>query len=129
MRLEPAALRPSCAASPNTEPAMSPLPIASPETTRFFHAWLQTLARYVPEVHYASAKPLFHRDVLAFGTHNDVIPGLDKWVLSQWDHVWPKTTDFRFILEQASVLASTDGTMAIVVAPWSSLGYHEDGRA
>jgi ketosteroid isomerase-like protein len=108
---------------------MNPLPIASPETTRFFHAWLETFAGYVREVDYASAKPLFHPDVLAFGTHNDVIPGLDKWVLTQWDHVWPKTSDFRFILEQASVLASPDGNMAIVIARWTSLGYYEDGRA
>ena len=53
---------------------MNPLPIAAADTTRFFHAWLETFAGYVREVDYASAKPLFHPDVLAFGTHNDVIP-------------------------------------------------------
>ena len=53
---------------------------------------------------------------------------LDKWVTTQWDHVWPKTTDFHFTLEQAEVLASPDGRMAIVVAPWNSTGYHEDGK-
>ena len=106
---------------------MDPLPIANPEITNFFRAWLETFAGHVREVDYAAAKPLFHRDVLAFGTHNDVIPGLDTWVVTQWDHVWPKTTDFRFVLEQASVLASPDGRMAIVIAPWTSTGYHPDG--
>jgi ketosteroid isomerase-like protein len=106
---------------------MNPLPIATPETIGFFHAWLKAFAGYVREVDYASAKPLFHPDVLAFGTHNDVIPGLDKWVTSQWDHVWRKTTDFRFTLEQAEVLASPDGRMVVVIAPWTSTGYHEDG--
>lgn len=106
---------------------MNPLPIAPPETTRLLHAWLETFSGYVREVDYASAKPLFHPDVLAFGTHNDVIPGLDTWVVTQWDHVWPKTTDFRFVLDHTQVLASSD--IAIVIAPWTSTGYHEDGKA
>ena len=106
---------------------MPSLPAANAEITRHFHRWLETFSGYVRNVDYASARPLFHPDVLAFGTHNDVIPGLDKWVETQWDHVWPKTTDFRFTLEQAKVLASPDGNMA-VVAPWTSTGYHEDGK-
>jgi hypothetical protein len=31
----------------NTEHAMDALPIASPETTRFFRQWLETFASYV----------------------------------------------------------------------------------
>ena len=68
-----------------------------PRSTQFFRQWLETFAGYVREVDYASARPLFHPDVLAFGTHNDVIPGLDQWVTTQWDNVWPKTADFRFV--------------------------------
>src|ERR1700716_263425 len=101
---------------------MAPLPTANTELTQFFRAWLETFAGYVREVDYAAARPLFHPDVLAFGTHNDVIPGLDRWVATQWDKVWPKTTDFRFVLEQASVLASPDGLMVIVIAPWTTPG-------
>jgi ketosteroid isomerase-like protein len=110
------------------EQAMDPLPIADTETTQFFRRWLETFAGYVREVDYASARPLFHPEVLAFGTHNDVIPGLDQWVATQWDNVWPKTADFRFVLEQTSVLASPDGRMATVIAPWTSTGYHRDGK-
>jgi ketosteroid isomerase-like protein len=40
----------------------------------------------------------------------------------------PLFTDFRFVLEQTSVLASPDGMMATVIAPWTSTGYHPDGR-
>ena len=108
---------------------MASLPIADAEITRFFRNWLETFAGYVREVDYASARPLFHPDVLAFGTHNDVISGLDQWVSTQWNNVWPKTTDFRFALEQTSILASADGTMATVIAPWTSTGYHPDGSA
>lgn len=112
---------------PQMEPAIASLPTANTELVQFFRAWLETFAGYVREVDYASARPLFHPDVLAFGTHNDVVPGLDQWVSSQWDNVWPKTTDFRFVLEQTSILASSDGTMATVIALWTSTGYHLDG--
>jgi ketosteroid isomerase-like protein len=113
---------------PKLEQAMDSLPTANPDLTQFFRQWLETFAGYVREVDYSAARPLFHPDVLAFGTHNDVIPGLDKWVVTQWDNVWPKTTDFRFVLEQTSVLASPDCLMAIVIAPWTSTGYHPDGQ-
>lgn len=114
---------------PKMEQVMALLPTADSETKQFFLAWLETFAGYVREVDYASARPLFHPDVLAFGTHNDVIPGLDQWVTTQWDNVWPKTTDFRFVLDQTAILASPDGAMATVIAPWTSTGYHPDGSA
>ena len=107
---------------------MNSLPTANAETIRFFHQWLETFSSYVRDVDYASARPLFHPAVLAFGTHNDVIPGVEQWIKTQWDNVWPKTSDFRFTLEHAQVLASPDGQMAIVIAPWTSTGYHEDGK-
>ena len=108
---------------------MDSLPTASAELTQVFHRWLERFAGYVRDVDYAAARPLFHPDVLAFGTHNDVIPGLDAWVATQWDNVWPKTSDFRFVLAQTSVLASPDGRMATVIAPWTSTGYHADGTS
>jgi len=110
------------------EQSMAPMPTANTEITQFFRQWLETFAGYVREVDYASARPLFHPNVLAFGTHNDVISGIDTWTATQWDNVWPKTTDFRFVLEQTSVLASPDSMMAIVIAPWTSTGYHLDGK-
>jgi ketosteroid isomerase-like protein len=55
-------------------------------------------------------------------------PASSKWIKTQWDNVWPKTSDFRFTLEQSQVLASPDGKMAIVIAPWTSTGYQPDGK-
>ena len=106
---------------------MPPLPEADAATKRVFLDWLETFSSYVREVDYASAKPLFHPDVLAFGTHNDVITGLASWTATQWDSVWPKTSDFRFVAAQVHVLVSADGSMATVLAPWTSTGYHPDG--
>lgn len=81
------------------------------------------------EVDYASARPLFHPDVLAFGTHRDVIPGLEAWIATQWDNVWPRTADFRFALAATRVLEADDGSMAVVVAPFGSTGFHPDGTS
>ena len=108
---------------------MSLLPEADAATRAHFIAWLERFAGYVREVDYAAARPLFHPDILAFGTHRDIISGLATWQAAQWDNVWPKTSDFRFVLDQTSILASPDGTMATVVAPWTSTGYHPDGSA
>jgi len=98
-----------------------------PRTREALLAWLERFAGYVRDVDYASAKPMFDADILAFGTHRDVIPGLDAWIRTQWDNVWPRTSDFRFVLDQAHMLASPDGAMAVVVVPWTSTGYHPDG--
>ena len=96
---------------------MTSLPEADAATRAFFVDWLERFSGYVREVDYAAARPLFHPDVLAFGTHRDVIPGLAAWQATQWDNVWPKTSDFRFDTAAARVLASADNTMATVVVP------------
>ena len=105
---------------------MPPLPAASPALHSWFMNWLTRFAACVREVDYAAARPLFHPDMLAFGTHRDIIPGLAAWVDTQWDNVWPKTADFTFDLPGTHVLASADETMAIVVSPWTSTGYYPD---
>lgn len=106
---------------------MTALPDADAATAAFFAGWLDTFAGHVRAVDYAAARPLFHPDVLAFGTHNDVISGLETWRDTQWDKVWPKTADFRFQLDRTRILASPDGRMATVLAPWTSTGFHPDG--
>jgi ketosteroid isomerase-like protein len=106
---------------------MPSLPEADAATRDHFVRWLERFAGYVRDVDYAAARPLFHPDVLAFGTHRDVIAGIGVWQATQWDNVWPKTSDFHFDLDAARVLASADATMATVIAPWTSTGYHQDG--
>src|SRR4029450_13299657 len=104
--------------------SVNPLPEADAATREYFIRWLETFSGYVREVDYASARPLFHPDVLAFGTHRDLIPGPPEWQATQWDNVWPRTSDFRFDTQGMHVLVSADHTMATVVAPWTSTGYH-----
>jgi ketosteroid isomerase-like protein len=104
------------------------LPEADIETKAWFTAWLEGFSRHVRNVDYASARPLFHPEILAFGTHRDVLPSLEAWVNTQWDNVWPKTDAFRFTLAEVHVLVSDDATLAVVVAPWTSTGYNPDGK-
>src|SRR5438105_1162121 len=103
------------------------LPQADAATRTYFVSWLERFSGYVREVDYAAARPLFHPDLLAFGTHRDIIEGLAAWQATQWDNVWPKTSDFRFDTSAARVLVSSDNTMATVIVPWASTGYHQDG--
>ena len=105
---------------------MSGLPMADAATRGFFLDWLAAFATYVRDVDYASARPLFHPQILAFGTHRDVLPDREAWIAQQWDNVWPRTEDFRFDLANTHVLAA--GDMAVVIAPWTSTGFHPDGQ-
>lgn len=105
---------------------MSGLPMADAATRTFFVDWLEVFSGYVRDVDYASARPLFHPQILAFGTHRDVLPDREAWIAQQWDNVWPRTDDFRFDFANTHVLAQ--GTMAVVIAPWTSTGYHPNGE-
>jgi len=105
---------------------MSGLPMADAATRGFFLDWLAVFSTYVRDVDYASARPLFHPQILAFGTHRDVLPDREAWIAQQWDNVWPRTEDFRFDLANTHVLAADN--MAVVIAPWTSTGFHPDGQ-
>jgi ketosteroid isomerase-like protein len=103
------------------------LPEADAATKAWFVAWLEGFSAHVRAVDYASARPLFHPEILAFGTHQDVLPSLETWVNTQWDNVWPKTDDFQFTIPETHVLVSDDATMAVVIAPWTSTGFDPTG--
>ncbi len=105
---------------------MDGLPLADAATRDFFLDWLERFSACVRDVDYAPARPMFHPQILAFGTHRDVLPDREAWIAQQWDNVWPRTDDFRFDLANTHVLAS--GDMAVVIAPWMSTGFHPDGQ-
>ena len=107
---------------------MTGLPLADDATRAFFLQWLENFSAHVRDVDYAAARPLFHPDMLAFGTHRDVLPNREAWIATQWDNVWPRTADFRFDPKATQVLASDDGSLAVVIAPWTSTGFDPDGQ-
>ena len=75
---------------------MTELPEADAATTAFFRTWLEDFSAHVRDVDYASARPLWHPDVVIFGTHQDLREGREAAIANQWDNVWPRTADFRF---------------------------------
>lgn len=105
---------------------MTALPLADETVRAEILGWLEVFSGFVREVDYAGARPMWHPDLLAFGTYDDVIQGLETAIATQWDNVWPRTADFAFDLAGTHVLAG--GGMAVAVTPWTSSGFHEDGR-
>ena len=107
---------------------MAALPTAPTPINAEILTWLELFSGHVRAVDYASARPMWHPDVLAFGTHRDVMQGLETAIATQWDNVWPRTDQFRFDLAATHVLAGQDG-LAVAIAPWTSTGFHLDGSA
>ncbi len=91
-------------------------------------AWLQTWDSHVRARDFESARALFHAEVIGFGTHMRLVRGLDHLEHEQWRNVWPTIDGFRFQVDQLETGASNDGLLAWAVVPWSSTGFHEDGR-
>lgn len=104
-----------------------PMPEAGAATTAAIHDWLTRFAASVRAVDYAAAYEFWHNDIVIFGTHQELVRSRQRWTDTQWDNVWPRTADFAFDLANTSVLASPGGTMAIVISPWTSTGFHKDG--
>lgn len=89
--------------------------------------WLARFSATVREVDYRSAYPFWHTRIIAFGTVQPIVEGLEPFRDRQWESVWPKTSDFTFRLDVTRVLASPDGRMAVAIAPFTSTGYAPDG--
>jgi len=105
----------------------TPLPEADAATAAEVREWLDCFAACVREVDYVAARPFWHPDIVIFGTYQELVKSLSAWTERQWDNVWPRTAEFRFDLVNTMVMASTDGSMAVAIAPWTSTGFHEDG--
>ncbi len=106
---------------------MDALPEADAGTRDGVLAWMARFAAAVRAVDYRAATPMWHDQVLAFGTHQAVLEGFAQFRDRQWDSVWPRTADFTFVQDAARVLASADASLAIAIAPFTSTGFHADG--
>ncbi len=105
-----------------------PLPIAAPALKAEILDWLDRFAACVRDVDYRAAYPFWHDDIVIFGTFQELVRSRQRWTDTQWDNVWPRTAEFRFDLANTEVLASADGSMAVAVTPWTSQGWHPDGK-
>ncbi|NQW12404.1 MAG: nuclear transport factor 2 family protein [Alphaproteobacteria bacterium] len=90
-------------------------------------AWFATWGTQVADVDFAPAKALFEDNIASFGTHMDVVEGLDHLADRQWRSVWPAIEDFRWNLETLKVGVSPDRLFAIGIVTFASTGLHADG--
>jgi ketosteroid isomerase-like protein len=86
----------------------------------WFRAWNACLL----DVDFARARSLFVSNVSGFGTHADIVFGLDRLESEQWQQVWPNITAFRFHVE--TLHGTIHGAHAWAACPWSSTGYDRD---
>lgn len=90
--------------------------------------WFALWSVNVAEVDFTPARELFADNVASFGTHMDVVEGLDELENRQWRSVWPTIEDFGFNLDTLKVGISSDRRMAIGILTFSSTGLTEDGH-
>ena len=108
---------------------------ATPEQQAEIKAWFDAWSDHVAAVDFAAARPLFHPDVVGFGTYMDYVHGLDALEQQQWRSIWGTIADFRFATERllcgvsarGALGAGHDGLQAWGVTPWTSTGFHADG--
>ncbi|MGH2460951.1 MAG: YybH family protein [Chloroflexota bacterium] len=89
--------------------------------------WLSEFQACVRAVDFERARGYFADDVVAFGTHAEIVAGRDGLERDQWRHVWPRIRDFSFRLSEVRCLGDDGGLVAIV--PWSSRGMRADGSS
>ena len=90
-------------------------------------AWVDAWGEEVADANIGEARKRFAADVSAFGTHADVVKGLDRLVDEQWSQIWPAIEGFRFLTDLFEVTISPDRRMAVAVVGWASTGIGADG--
>lgn len=90
-------------------------------------AWVDAWGEQVAGARMTEARDRFDPAVSGFGTHSDVLRGLDDLFTNQWSRVWPTIEDFVFHTHDADVLVSGDRCQAVAVLGWGSTGIHADG--
>ena len=90
-------------------------------------AWMTAWGAEVAAADIRSGRERFATDLVAFGTHADVVVGRDAVEAEQWSQVWPAIASFAFDVEQLHTIVSPDRRLAVAIVPWSSTGIGPDG--
>lgn len=97
------------------------------EITESVAAWVAGWGAEVAAADIRAGRRRFSDDLVAFGTHADVVVGRDQVEEQQWSQIWPKIEGFAFLVDELVVRASPDGLTAVAIVPWASTGIAADG--
>jgi ketosteroid isomerase-like protein len=89
--------------------------------------WVAAWGREVAAADIRSGRRRFDDDLIAFGTHADIVRGREAVEAGQWAQIWPAIEDFAFLIDDLQVRVSPDGLMAVAIVPWCSTGIDADG--
>jgi ketosteroid isomerase-like protein len=91
--------------------------------------WVADWGAEVAAVDFDAGMRRFDPDAVAFGTHADVVIGVEHIAAQQWHQVWPNIAEFAFDVDHLVVLADgDDADLAVAIVPWSSVGFDEEGH-
>ncbi|MGE0716571.1 MAG: nuclear transport factor 2 family protein [Alphaproteobacteria bacterium] len=90
--------------------------------------WFDRWTQLVRARDFGTARTMFEPTVVGFGTHADIVVGMDALEAGQWRQIWPNITNFRFMTEKLHADVSPDRLMAVAVLPWTSTGYDVEGN-
>jgi ketosteroid isomerase-like protein len=88
--------------------------------------WFATLASHVQAVDFVGARPIFAKDMVAFGTFTDFMTGQEAAEKAQWRNVWHHIDGFRFRTDIRAIV-SPDRLQAVGMGVFDSTGYQQDG--
>lgn len=88
--------------------------------------WLTSFQACVRAHDYATARSMFSRRVVSFGTRAEIARGIDALERDQWRQVWPRIREFTFTLD--ALACSGDDHGLCVIVPWTSLGEGPSGH-
>jgi len=103
------------------------MPSPSHDDLECLRRWFRAWEACVRDVDYGSARTLFDANVISFGTHAEIVSGLDALEAQQWSAIWPRIADFRFVVEMLHGEIARDHAWAAV--PWTSTGFDQSGAA
>ena len=84
--------------------------------------WFDQFSQCVRAQDLEGAEHLFDERVLAFGTRNEMLLGLDELREKQWRPTWNATREFRFLPESIHLDICESGDRAWGGCLWTSCG-------
>ena len=91
-------------------------------------AWLANWQTCVQGLDFNKAQSLFVKNTASFGTHMDVVEGIDALEENQWRNVWPNIEEFEWDFDNIKIGVSADRLMAFLITTWTSKGFDEEAN-